>query len=310
MTVSKMSVSNGLESTRSQTSRTGRAAPPGVEPTRLRKWFIPTASTALFILGALIFAAPLLIVLVSAIQPNMDLMTRGPAALPEHFTLGNFSSAWTQADLAQFYRNSLLILVVKVPLGILLTSLAAYPIATMRFRSRKTIFVLVLIGLGVPQVITLYPLLLMVSHIGLGGSVWSLLLPYLAFGTPLEILVMRGAFASIPRELLEAARVDGASDLYVWARICMPMVVPAIASLAILDGVATWNEFVIALALLTNESSYTLPLGIFNLLGTFAQTNDAQLEAGTLICIIPMIILFFVSRRYLIRGMAAGALKG
>ena len=148
-------------------------------------------------MGALIFAAPLLIVLVSAIQPNMDLMTRGPAALPEHFTLGNFSSAWTQADLAQFYRNSLLILVVKVPLGILLTSLAAYPIATMRFRSRKTIFVLVLIGLGVPQVITLYPLLLMVSHIGLGGSVWSLLLPYLAFGTPLEILVIRGAFASI-----------------------------------------------------------------------------------------------------------------
>ena len=90
----------------------------------------------------------------------------------------------------------------------------------------------------------------------------------------------------------------------------MPMVVPALASLAILDGVATWNEFVIALALLRNESSYTLPLGIFNLLGEFSQTNDAQLQAGTLICIVPMIILFFVARRYLVRGMASGALKG
>jgi raffinose/stachyose/melibiose transport system permease protein len=305
-----MTVGTRVNGTPRKLSTRPIVGPSGLKPTGSRNRLVPAVSSVVFILGVLVFAAPLIIVLVSALQPNADLMSRGPAAIPEHFTLNNFSSAWTQADLAQFYRNSLLILVVKVPLGILLTSLAAYPIATMRFASRKTILVLLLIGLGVPQVITLYPLLLMMSHIGLGGSLWSLLLPYLAFGTPFEIMVMRGAFASIPGELLEAARVDGASEWYIWRRVCMPMVVPALASLAILDGVATWNEFVIALALLRNESSYTLPLGIFNLLGEFSQTNDAQLQAGTLICIVPMIILFFVARRYLVRGMASGALKG
>jgi raffinose/stachyose/melibiose transport system permease protein len=265
--------------------------------------------SVVFVLGALIFLAPVLIVLVTALQPQSAIIQRGPAALPEQFTFANFTQAWSQGDLGQYYLNSFLILVVKVPLGILLTSLAAYPLATMRFRSRKAFLVLLLVGLGVPQVITLYPLLIMVSHIGLGGSLWSLLLPYLAFGTPFEILVLRGAFAGVPRELFEAARVDGAPERYIWARVCLPLVMPAIASLVILDGVATWNEFVIALALLSNQSSYTLPLGINSLQGEFT-SSYTELEAGALICIVPMIILFFLTRRYLIRGMAAGAVKG
>src|SRR5579875_231666 len=265
--------------------------------------------SVVFVLGALIFLAPVLIVPVTALQPQSAIIQRGPAALPEQFTFANFTQAWSQGDLGQYYLNSFLILVVKVPLGILLTSLAAYPLATMRFRSRKAFLVLLLVGLGVPQVITLYPLLIMVSHIGLGGSLWSLLLPYLAFGTPFEILVLRGAFAGVPRELFEAARVDGAPERYIWARVCLPLVMPAIASLVILDGVATWNEFVIALALLSNQSSYTLPLGINSLQGEFT-SSYTELEAGALICIVPMIILFFLTRRYLIRGMAAGAVKG
>jgi raffinose/stachyose/melibiose transport system permease protein len=265
--------------------------------------------SVLFIVGALVFLAPLLIVLVTALQPESDLIMHGPAAVPQHLTLGNFPAAWTQGQLGTYYRNSLLILVVKVPLGILLSSLAAFPIATRRFRGRKAVLVFLLVGLGVPQVITLYPLLVMAGHIGLGGSLWSLLLPYIAFGTPFEILVMRGAFAGIPTGLLEAARVDGASEMYVWARVCMPLVLPAIASLAILDGVATWNEFVIALALLSNQTSYTLPLGIYNLVGQFS-SSYAQLEAGAILCILPMIMLFFVFRKYLVRGMAGGAVKG
>jgi raffinose/stachyose/melibiose transport system permease protein len=281
----------------------------GAAPASKRSPLYQGLVSVLFVLGALLFLAPLLIVLVTAIQPQSAIIQRGPAALPEQFTFSNFTQAWGQGDLGRYYLNSFLILVVKVPLGILLTSLAAYPLATIRFRSRKAFLVLLLIGLGVPQVITLYPLLTMVSHIGLGGTLWSLLLPYLAFGTPFEILVMRGAFAGIPRELFEAARVDGAPERYIWGRVCLPLVLPAIASLVILDGVATWNEFVIALALLSNQSSYTLPLGINSLQGEFTSSYP-ELEAGALVCIVPMIFLFFLTRRYLIRGMAAGAVKG
>jgi raffinose/stachyose/melibiose transport system permease protein len=260
------------------------------------------------VFGVIVFAAPLIIVVVTALQPEFSLIQRGPAALPEHFDLGNFAAAWTNGDLATYYRNSLLILVVKVPIGIVVASLAAYPLAKVRFWLRRPVLVVVLVGLGVPQVITLYPLLETMRHIGFGGSLWALLLPYLAFGMPFEVLIMRGAFAKVPLELVEAARIDGASERFIWLRVCMPMVLPAVASLAILDGVATWNEFVIALTLLGGQSNDTLPLGILNLQGQF-QTNYAQLEAGVILCILPMILLFVVARKYLTQGVASGALK-
>lgn len=260
------------------------------------------------VLGVIVFASPLVIVVVTALQPEFSLIQRGPAALPEHFDLGNFAAAWTSADLATYYRNSLLLLVVKVPIGIVVASLAAYPLAKLRFRSRRLVLVVVLVGLGVPQVITLYPLLETMRYLGFSGSLWSLLLPYLAFGMPFEVLIMRGAFAKVPRELLEAARIDGASERFIWLHVCMPLVLPAVASLAILDGVATWNEFVIALTLLGGQSNDTLPLGILNLQGQFS-TNYAQLEAGVILCILPMILLFVVARKYLTQGVASGALK-
>jgi raffinose/stachyose/melibiose transport system permease protein len=263
----------------------------------------------LVLAGCIVFATPLLLVLITSIQPNGDVIANGPASLPHHFTLGNFSAAWTGGALSRYYRNSLMILIVKVPVGIVISSLAAYPLSKIRFRGRKMILVCLLVGLGVPQVVTLYPLLELSKHIGVSGSVWVLLLPYLAFGMPFEIFVMRGAFASVPEEVLEAARIDGAGELRIWGRICMPMVIAPLASLAILDGVATWNEFVIALALLSNQSSDTLPIGILNLQGQYG-VNFSQLSAGVLIAVAPMVLLFFVARRYLVRGVAAGALKG
>jgi raffinose/stachyose/melibiose transport system permease protein len=199
--------------------------------------------------------------------------------------------------------------VVKVPLGVLLAALAAYPIAHMRFPFRKTIFVLLLVGLGVPQVITLFPLIKLTHEFGFGNTIWILLLPYLAFGFPFEILVMRGAFAGVSREYIEAARMDGASEFFIWWRICLPLVVPALVALLILDGVATWNEFIIALALINQQSNYTLPLGIFNLNGALT-FNYSELAAATLMAVLPMILLFALARKYLTQGVATGGLKG
>lgn len=261
------------------------------------------------IVGCLVFLAPVIIMLVTALQPNQDIVQYGPAALPRALTFSNFASAWSQGSLSTYYENSLFLVLVKVPLGVVLASLAAYPLTTRSFRGRKLLLVALLVGLGVPQVITLYPLLQITQHTGLQGSVWVLLLPYLAFGLPFEILVMRGAFSNVPRETLEAARVDGASELRIWGRICMPMVLPALASLIVLDGVSTWNEFVIALTLLNSQASDTLPIGVLNLQGQFG-TNYSQLEAGVFLCVVPMVILFFVARRYLTKGVAIGAVKG
>jgi raffinose/stachyose/melibiose transport system permease protein len=277
-------------------------------PARRRVW-LSRGGGVVVILACIVFITPVLIMIITALQPFTDILANGPAAFPHSLTLSNFSSAWTSAGLGTFYLNSMLILIVKVPLGILVASLAAYPLAKARFRGRKLTLVLILVGLGVPQVITLYPLLRLTNDMGLSGSLWVLLLPYLAFGLPFEILVMRGAFRQIPHEVLEAARVDGASELRIWGRICMPSVLAPIAALALLDGVATWNEFIIALTLLTSRATYTLPLGINGLVGEFS-INYSQLEAGVFICVLPMILLFIIARRYLIHGVASGGVKG
>jgi len=275
---------------------------------RPRRWYLSSAGCAMVLIGCLVFMVPLIVLILTALQPENNIISNGPAAVPTSLTLSNFPAAWTTGDLGKYYVNSALILLVKVPVGIIVASLAAYPLTKFRFRARKFVLVLLLIGLGVPQVITLYPLLQISRFTHLDGSIWVLILPYLAFGMPFEILVMRGAFMNVPRELIEAARVDGARERRIWARVCMPLVLPAIASLAILDGVATWNEFVIALTLLNSQSNDTLPIGILNLQGQFS-TNFAQLTAGVIICVIPMVVLFFLARRYLTKGVAAGAVK-
>lgn len=264
---------------------------------------------AAVIVVCLLFLFPLLIVLITALQPESDILSRGVAAVPIHLTLGNFPGAWNDGNLASYYRNSLAIVVVKVPLGILVSALAAYPIAHLRYRLRRLGFVVLLLGLGFPAIVALYPLLQLLRGLGLGGSLWVLLPPYIAFGIPFETLVMRGAFASVPREMIEAARVDGGGEFWIWARICLPMVLPAMASLAILDAVTTWNEFVMALVLISAQGNQTLPLGLLNLQGQFTM-NYAQLAAGIMLGIIPMIVLFLVARRWLVQGIATGAVKG
>lgn len=263
----------------------------------------------LAVLVCLVFLFPLLIVIATALQPEADILSRGVARVPAHLVLGNFASAWSDGGLASYYRNSVFIVAVKVPLGIIISALVAYPIAYFRFRLRRAIFVLLLLGLGFPVIVALFPMLRLLRDIGLGGTLWVLLPPYVAFGLPFETLVLRGAFANVPRELLEAARIDGAGELRIWLRICVPAVLPALASLAVLDAVTTWNEFVIALVLISNQQHYTLPLGLLNFQGQFT-SNYSQLAAGIVICIVPMVVLFLIARRWLVGGMASGAVKG
>lgn len=183
------------------------SAASGSSTNRLRRRFsvrpLLTIRMLLIVAGCLIFLAPVLIMLSTALQPEASIVQRGPAAFPQQLGFGNFTSAWSQGDLGSYYLNSILILIVRVPCAVLISSLAAYPIAKMRFRARKSLLVALVVGLGVPQVILLYPLLSISRHLGVSGSLWVLIGPYIATGVPFEILVMRGAFAGIAREYLE-----------------------------------------------------------------------------------------------------------
>jgi raffinose/stachyose/melibiose transport system permease protein len=262
-------------------------------------------ATGLLILFALVWLMPFVTILLSATRTQGDLISRGVFSWPSVVRWQNFVDAWNTGGFTDYFRNSLLLIAVKVPLGLLVASLAAYPLAKMRFGGSGWIFIYFLIGLAVPIQVTLQPLLVMMKHLGIANSLAALVPPYIAFGLPFQIFVMRGFFRLLPNELIEAARVDGASDVGIFFRIMLPLSLPPLATLAIIDALATWNEFLIALVLISGKASRTVPIGLLQFQGEFS-SQYTLLMAGVLISIIPVIIIFFFLQRFFVAGLAGG----
>jgi raffinose/stachyose/melibiose transport system permease protein len=262
-------------------------------------------ATGLLILFALVWLMPFVTILLSATRTQGDLISRGVFSWPSVVRWQNFVDAWNTGGFTDYFRNSLLLIAVKVPLGLLVASLAAYPLAKMRFGGSGWIFIYFLIGLAVPIQVTLQPLLVMMKHLGIANSLAALVPPYIAFGLPFQIFVMRGFFRLLPNELIEAARVDGASDVGIFFRIMLPLSLPPLATLAIIDALATWNEFLIALVLISGKASRTVPIGLLQFQGEFS-SQYTLLMAGVLISIIPVIIIFVFLQRFFVAGLAGG----
>jgi raffinose/stachyose/melibiose transport system permease protein len=258
---------------------------------------------------SLVWVLPFVTVLLSSVRGQGDLLGRGIFALPREIRWSNFVKAWETGGFSIYFRNSLLLILIKVPLGIFLASLAAYPLAKMRFRGDLAIFVFFLMGLAVPVQVTLQPLLVMMKQIGIANSLFALIPPYVAFGLPFQIFVLRGFFRLIPLELLEAARTDGASEFRIFWTIMLPLSLPALAALAIIDVLATWNEFLIALVLISAHDSRTVPVGLLQFQGEYS-SQYTLLMAGLVISIVPVLTIFLFLQRYFITGLTAGAVKG
>lgn len=283
---------------------------PLIEQTRPRFRFTAgTIRTVVLSVLALAWIIPFGFVVTTAIRSQGDLLQAGPFSWPTELRLDNFANAWEIGNFATYFRNSLLVTGLKVPAGIFIASLAAYSLAKLRFRGNTQIFLLFLIGLSIPIHVTLLPLFTMLRGMGIINTLWALFPPYIAFGLPLQIFILRGYFRSIPHELREAALVDGASEWEIYWRITMPLAVPALATVFIIDALATWNELLIALVLLSSVSVRTVPLGLLNFQGQFS-SSQTQLNAGILIGIMPVLIVYVLFQRYLVAGLTAGAIKG
>lgn len=258
---------------------------------------------------SLVWLLPFVTLLLSSVRGQGDLLSRGIFAWPSEFRWSNFVKAWATGGFSIYFTNSLTLILIKVPLGIFLAALAAYPLAKMRFRGDLTLFIFFLLGLAVPVQVTLQPLLVMMKQIGIANSLFALLPPYVAFGLPFQIFVLRGFFRLIPTELLEAARIDGASEFRVFMTIMLPLSLPALAALAIIDVLATWNEFLIALVLISAHDSKTVPIGLLQFQGEYS-SQYTLLMAGIVISIVPVLAIFLFLQRYFITGLTAGAVKG
>jgi len=228
---------------------------------------------------------------------------------PKEIYWENFSRAWDLGDIPSYGKNSLLITLTKVPIGIFIASLAAFAFSRLRFRRRKALLMLVVMGTMIPVQVALGPIFHLILDMGLLNTYWGLLLPYIAFGLPYHIFMLTGFFRTIPTELDEAALIDGCSKFGLYWRVIMPLSLPILATLFILDFVATWNEFSIALVILQNSKMWTVPLGLMSFVGYFYM-DYTGLSAAILMTILPAIVIYLIFQRYFIAGLTAGAVKG
>jgi raffinose/stachyose/melibiose transport system permease protein len=232
-----------------------------------------------------------------------------PYGLPDSFDFFNYRKAWSEANLQRATWNSLLSTVLGVLFSTSLACLAAYGLSRFNFRFRLALRLAFIGGLVVPVQLIIIPIFVMFRQAGLLGSIWSLVLVYSVFGIPLGVLVLTGFFAVLPKDLEDAARIDGASHFQIFWRIMLPLTRPAIAAVVILNGVWMWNDFFLGLILLTRAKSQTLPVGIMAFRGTYT-TEWGLIFASVTISILPVVVAYLLLSRQFIAGLTAGSVKG
>lgn len=224
--------------------------------------------------------------------------------------LSNFTTAWDEANFGTYLRNSVFVAVVVVSVASLLSILAGYAFGLMRFRGSTLLFYVFLLGLMVPMEAIIVPLYYeMRDSWQLQNTYWSIILPQIATSVAFGTFWMRTYFRSVPRSLVEAARLDGASSWFTLWRVLLPLAKPAVLTMAVLLFMWTWNEFLLVLVMITDDGKLTAPLGLSVFQGR--NTSDLTLmAAGSVIVALPVVIVYVFLQRHFIRGMLSGAVKG
>jgi len=255
---------------------------------------------------SIIALVPIVGILVTALQEPGQVANFGE---PNGFHVANFSKAWSDGHFSQYLRSSAIVVVAVVLISGLLSILAGYAFGMMRFRGDQVLFYLFLLGLMVPLESTVVPLYYDFRDLGLTDTYAALILPQagvsLAFGT----FWMRAFFRSVPRSLVEAARLDGSSSWSTLWRVVLPLGRPAVLTMTVLVFMWTWNEFLLALVMVTSEGLRTAPLGLAFFSGRNT-TDFALLSAGSVIVATPVVLVYVFLQRHFIRGMLSGAVKG
>jgi len=260
------------------------------------------------VLGAfsLIALAPIVGIVFTALQDPDSFAAFGSF---DGLHFGNFATAWEEANFGQYLRSSVIVAVAVVSSASVLSILAGYAFGMMRFRGADVLFYVFLLGLMVPMEAMIVPLYYDFRELGLTNTYWALILPQVGLSVAFGTFWMRAYFRTVPRSLVEAARIDGASSWFTLWRVLLPLARPAVLTMVVLLFMWTWNEFLLALVMVTDENLRTAPLGLSFFQGR--NTSDLTLmAAGSVIVALPVVILYVFLQRHFIRGMLSGAVKG
>lgn len=250
---------------------------------------------------------PFVWMLLGAFKTEGELLRRPITWWPEQPTLDNFGVWFTELHIGTFFLNSVVVAVFTVLGNLLFCSMVGYALAKMDFPGKRFLFLLVMVMLMVPGVVTFVPLFVLISKLGMVSTYPALILPFLA--APMGVFLMRQFIAGIPDSLIEAARIDGAGELRTFLRIVMPLCGPPLATLGILTFLGSWNNFLWPLVVAQSEEMYTLPVAL-SLYSTGQNATDyGLLLAGSVLVITPIILLFVALQKYFIQGVAATGIK-
>jgi putative chitobiose transport system permease protein len=257
---------------------------------------------------AVITVFPFLWMLLTSLKGPLDpIASVPPQLIPGHPTLANYERVLASLPILRFFFNSITVSVIVCVLNVLVSAMAAYPLAKMRFKGRDAIFYLLLATLIVPAQLTYIPsFILAVNVFHYYDTLPAVILPSLA--SAFNIFLMRQAFRGVPNDLIDAARVDGAGEWRVWWQILLPIVRPSMAAVAIFTFVTSWNDFLWPSLMLHTRDGLTLPVGLAALQGFFS-SDFRSIAAGVTMTVIPILLFFIVVQRHFVRGLA-GAVKG
>jgi alpha-1,4-digalacturonate transport system permease protein len=262
--------------------------------------------TSSLIALSLVVLIPVIWFILSSFKDIIDLSSRPPKILPTRWAFENYSQAFQMYDYMRYFMNSVFVTVVATLLTLIINSMAAFAFAKYNFRGRDGLFVLTLAMIMIPLQVILIPMYLVVSSLGLVNTYWGMIIP--AAATPTGVFVIRQYMLTIPDELIESARIDGAGEFRIYARIMLPLARPALAVIAIFSILWRWNDFLWPLLIAQTERLYTLPVALALLNGQLVVPYNVVL-AMSVMSIIPVLFMFVFMQRQIIQGIAHTGLK-
>ena len=275
---------------------------------RLRRQLSSGLVYAVLIIMTVVAIAPILWMLSSSLKSFSE-FSLNPWLWPRDWQWANYLEVWKNANFSLYFLNSLIMVSGSVSLMICVGSMAGYALARYKFRARDSVLYYFISGQIVPGQVVLVPLFIMIRFLGMLNTRQGLILIYMAASMPFVVFMMQGFFRTVPIELEEAARMDGAGEFRIFWQIMLPLVSPGIGTLAIFQGMFVWNDFLFALLFASKPELRTLPIGIFSVIGQYF-TNYPVYFSGLSIATLPIIVFYVISAKYLVRGGLAGAVKG
>ncbi len=252
---------------------------------------------------------PLVWLLQSSFKTTVEFATQPTWALPKGFAWQNYVQAWN-SGMATYFLNSILAVFPSLLLILAISVSAAFALEVMTWRLRNPVLLLFLAGIMVPLQLVLLPLFTIYFQASLIDTRWALIITYTAFGLPLSVFLMAGFFKSVPREVMEAAVLDGASIYKVFYRVALPMVANGLVTIALVQFFFLWNDLLFTLTFISSDSNRTIQTGLLNFTGQYGQVDWGPTFAAISLAVIPTLILYLVLNQQVIKGLASGSLKG